>query len=260
MADDAVLVVLTKAVVGRDDDMDDWYTNIHMRDALRFRGSFAAQRFRLSPRQPSPPPTGFDWQYLAFYDVFDPERFSREHWDNALTTRMMVSDAIDDSVLNDYHYYPLQSRNNDPEASHDQSIVVLEQLRPAEGQERAFESWYNDTYLPQLMRRPGVATGSLLVFRSFGQMIPSRPDQSHVGIYRVSEDALSEWNDGSALRQSPLVDQSALLVTAWNPITPRITEDAVQHPTATSLAEEERARLRMGDRVRTGGREKLGPG
>lgn len=90
---DAVLVVLTKAVAGREADMEDWYTNIHIRDALRFRGSVTAQRFRLAADQPCPP-KGFDWQYLAFYDVFDPARFSREHLDNALTSRMQVSDAI----------------------------------------------------------------------------------------------------------------------------------------------------------------------
>lgn len=100
---EAVLVVLTKAVPGLESDMDDWYTNIHIRDALRFRGSITAQRFGWSADQLAPPP-GFDWQYLALYDVFEPPRFSSEHWENALTSRMKVSEAIDDSLLYDYHY------------------------------------------------------------------------------------------------------------------------------------------------------------
>ena len=95
---EAILVVMTKAHPGREADMDDWYTNIHVRDALRFRGSISAQRFIRSADQPMDLPDSFDWQCLALYDVFDAERFSREHWDNALTSRMMVTTAIDDII------------------------------------------------------------------------------------------------------------------------------------------------------------------
>src|SRR3546814_9362138 len=114
---EAILVVLTKAVPGRDDDLNDWYTNIHIRDALRFRGSITAQRFKRSENQVQTLTPDFDWQYLALYDVFDAQRFSQEHWDNALTSRMMVTDAIDDNVLEDYHYYPLQFRDNEDRKS-----------------------------------------------------------------------------------------------------------------------------------------------
>src|SRR3546814_10788966 len=137
---EAILVVLTKAVPGRDDDLNDWYTNIHIRDALRFRGSITAQRFKRSENQVQTLTPDFDWQYLALYDVFDAQRFSQEHWDNALTSRMMVTDAIDDNVLEDYHYYPLQFRDNDPENKHDGG-VILEQLNPAPGREDAFRKW-----------------------------------------------------------------------------------------------------------------------
>lgn len=108
--------------------MEDQYSNIHIRDALRFRGSVTARRFRLAGEQPCPP-DGFDWQYLALYDVFDPVRFSREHLDNALTSRMQVSGAIDDSLLYDFHYYPLLFQDNDPDVGHSGG-VILEELNP----------------------------------------------------------------------------------------------------------------------------------
>ena len=171
---EAILVVLSKAHPGRDDDLNDWYTNIHLRDALRFRGSIAAQRFQRSATQLSSSPEKFDWQYLALYDVFDAALFSREHWDNALTARMKITDAFDDSVLEDYHYYPLQFRDNDPETPH-RGGVILEQINPAPGQERAFHQWYNDEYLPTSVRRPGVHSGAFLMFRTYGQMLPTLP-------------------------------------------------------------------------------------
>src|SRR3546814_15537661 len=64
--------------LGRDDDLNDWYTNIHIRDALRFRGSITAQRFKRSENQVQTLTPDFDWQYLALYDVFDAQRRSEE--------------------------------------------------------------------------------------------------------------------------------------------------------------------------------------
>jgi hypothetical protein len=255
---EAVLVVLTKAQRGREDDLDDWYTNIHIRDALRFRGSITAQRFSRSASQPMPLPDSFDWQCLALYDVFDPERFSREHWENALTSRMMVTDAIDDRVLEDYHYYPLAFRNNDPETVHSGG-VILEQLNAAEGQESVFREWYADEYLPQASRRGGVQSGGFAMFRTYGQMIPTTPSHNYVGIYKVNNaKAWRSWRESKLLAEATCVDQASLRVTHWDWLTAKLTKDAVQNPTSEGLAAEERARRRMGDRVLTSGKEKLG--
>ena len=255
---EAVLVVMTKARAGREADLDDWYTNIHIRDALRFRGSITAQRFSRSAAQPMALPDSFDWQCLALYDVFDAERFSREHWENALTTRMMVTDAIDDGVLEDYHYYPLAFRDNDPELPHSGG-VILEQLNAAPGQEAAFREWYVDEYLPAASRRPGVKSAGFAKFRTFGQMIPTTPGHAYVGIYKINDPAAWQaWQGSPLLGEASCVDQASLRVTNWDWLTPMLTKDAVQNPTSTGLAAEEAARLRMGDRVLTSGTDKLG--
>lgn len=255
---EAVLVVLTKSRPGREADLDDWYTNIHIRDALRFRGSITAQRFSRSESQPMALPASFDWQCLALYDVFDAERFSREHWENALTARMMVTDAIDDSVLEDYHYYPLAFRDNDPEAPHTGG-VILEQLNAAPGQDAAFREWYADEYLPAAARRPGVKSAGFAMFRSYGQMIPTTPGHNYVGIYKVNDAAAWQaWHASPLLADATCVDQASLRVTHWDWLTPVLTKDAVQNPTSAGLATEESARLRMGDRVLTSGADKLG--
>lgn len=255
---EAVLVVLTRAHPGREADLDDWYTNIHIRDALRFRGSVTAQRFRRSLDQPMAIPPEYDWQYFALYDVFDPERFSREHWENALTSRMMVTTAIDDSVLEDYHYYPLAFRNNDPDIEHSGG-VVFEQFNAAPGKEAELRAWYADRYLPAAVRRPGVHSAALLAFRSYGQMIPTTPRYEYVGIYKVnSPDSWRAWKGASEPGNSNLVEGDGMLVTHWERLTARLTKDDVQHPSSQGLAAEEQARARMGDDVLTGGAEKLG--
>jgi len=254
---EAILVVFSKPKDGRDDDFNDWYTNIHIRDALRFRGAIAAQRFALSPDQPQRLSGDFGWKYLALYDVFDAARFSREHWDNALTPRMMVTDSFDDTVLDDYHYYPLMFRNNDPDAAQ-RGGLIAEQLNAAPGQEAAFQDWYLDSYLPAAMQRLGVQSGALLKFRPYGQLMPTAPAHAYFAFYRIADAAcITGWRNDRLLDDSPLVDHASMQITAWDKLTDRVTEDDVRHTSAAALAAEERARARMGDKVMAGGKEKL---
>jgi hypothetical protein len=247
---EAILVVFTKPKPGRDDDFNSWYSNVHIRDALRFRGSIATQRFHLSPEQVQAFDGGFHYGYLALYEVFNAERFTQEHIDNALTTRMMVSDAIDDSILDDYHYYPLQFRDNAPLSGH-KGGVILEQINVPAGREAEFEAWYNDDYLPRAVKRPGVKSGAFLVFRPIGQLVPTSPSHSYVGIYRTEgPEAAAAWKASTMLSDSPLVNAD-VAVTRWDPLIERLTKDDVFHPSSTALAAEEKARVRMGDQLVT---------
>ncbi|MDB5686777.1 MAG: hypothetical protein JWR77_1366, partial [Rhizorhabdus sp.] len=157
---EALLVVLTNAIPGRDADFNDWYDNIHTRDALRFRGSIAQQRFILAADQVQDYPGGFVSRYLALYEVFDAARFSQEHVDNALTTRMVVEDSIDISRLDDFHYYPLAFRDKAPRTFQTGS-VVMEQIAAAPGQAAAFREWYADVYLPDRFKAAGIISGAL---------------------------------------------------------------------------------------------------
>lgn len=246
---EAVLVVLTNAVAGREADFDDWYTNIHLRDALRFRGSITAQRFKWAALQAQDYPSGYGWEYMALYDVFDPERFSREHMENALTPRMMVSDAIRMDGLNDYHYFPLQFRDNAPGTRHDGG-VIMEQMAVAAGNEVEFIRWYSDSYLPIAVARPGVRKAAFMIFRPQGQLVDAIPVHNFVATYHVAgADIAATWRSDTAFRACALVDQETLAITCWDPVTPRITEDEVLHTDAASLAAEECARKRMGEHV-----------
>lgn len=245
---EAILVVLTNPVAGREDDFNDWYTNIHLRDAMRFRGSIATQRFSFASQQVQDFPQGFVAKYLALYEVYDAARFSQEHVDNALTPRMVVEDSIDMSRMDDFHYYPLVFRDKAPRTAARHS-VVLEQIRAKPGEEAAFQHWYSETYLPERMRDAGVSSAALLQFLPHGQLVDFMPEHDHVGIYRLSNDeARDGWQQGRQLRESPLVDASRLAITCWDVMTPRITEDDIHHTTAKALAAEEAARLRVGDR------------
>ena len=242
---EALLVVLTNPVEGREDDFNDWYTNIHTRDALRFRGSIAQQRFVLAPEQVQDFPGGrFHIKYLALYEVFDAERFVQEHVDNALTTRMVAEDSIDISRLDDFHYFPLHYRDKAPRTFHTGS-VVMEQIKAKPGQEAQLREWYNDHYLPERFKEDGIITGAFLAYDPHAQLVEFSPEHDHVGLWRLSDDrARSLWRP-RALLECPHIEQESLAVTCWDVLTERVTEDDVQHTSAAALAGEELARSRI---------------
>jgi len=62
-----VLVVLSNATEGGDDEFNEWYTNRHLGDVLKLRGYKAAQRFRLSDAQLGT--AELPYRYLAIYEV-----------------------------------------------------------------------------------------------------------------------------------------------------------------------------------------------
>ena len=62
-----VLVVLSNAVEGTDDEFNRWYTGTHLGEVLKLNGYVAAQRFKLSGGQLGP---GYvPYRYFALYEV-----------------------------------------------------------------------------------------------------------------------------------------------------------------------------------------------
>lgn len=61
------LIALTNAKTGRDEEFNDWYTNIHLGDVLKLPGVTAAERFVLSDVQHRPGP--MPWKYMAVYEI-----------------------------------------------------------------------------------------------------------------------------------------------------------------------------------------------
>src|SRR6478735_7675305 len=61
------LFALTNPIVGRDEEFNDWYTNVHLGDVLKLPGVVAAQRYHLGAVQHRPGP--FEWKYMAIYEI-----------------------------------------------------------------------------------------------------------------------------------------------------------------------------------------------
>jgi hypothetical protein len=110
-----IMVVLTNAVDGRDDEFNEWYTKRHLIDVVGLDGFQAAQRFVLTDTDPLQDDVAY--RYLAIYEIPDgqidkaraaldaargtdalpkssamhPERF--RGWYTAMTERVISKDA-----------------------------------------------------------------------------------------------------------------------------------------------------------------------
>jgi hypothetical protein len=153
--------------------------------------------------------------------------------------------------LNDYHYFPLQFRDNFPGMRHDGG-VIMEQIKVAESEEEAFIDWYNQHYFAAACARSGVRKGAFMKFLPQGQLVDMVPVHNFVVTWHVDDAATVDmWRQDQALQNCTFIDQPSFSVTCWEPVTPKITEDEVIHTNAAGLAEEQRARADMGDRVMT---------
>ncbi|AMO70536.1 hypothetical protein [Sphingorhabdus sp. M41] len=242
---EAMLVVLTNAVEGRDADFNDWYSNIHARDTMRMRGALAQQRFRFAEEQVQDFADPFPAQYLALYDVYDAVWLTQEHIDRARTPYMIVEDSLDMSRLDDFFYFPLHFRDKKPR-TFSNCGVVLEQMQTKPGQEAAFREWYGDVYMADRFRQDGIVSSAFLGFEDYGQMMPFPPGHDHVAIWRLEdENARDAWRGSSPLADCPFIETDKTAISCWDVASKRIIKDDVTYPDSASLAKEEAARARI---------------
>jgi hypothetical protein len=235
----AILTVLTDALEGRDAEFNDWYTNVHIRDVMRFGGSIRVHRLVASAVQVETP----SHRYFTIYDTFDPALLSQEHHDAAGTRRMVVKIDYDKPNIINGYYYPVASRTNDPVClTPDDLPMILEQIDvPAERREQ-LEDWYAATRMPGLLKQPAHVSGTLMRFDPAGQLAEFTPVYSHIAIWRVTylATAIESWRDCAA---GPLQGLKRR-VGCFEPMAPYLTRDHVQNASDDMLAIEEGARLR----------------
>ncbi len=61
-----ILVVLTNPVPGKEDEFNEWYSNIHIQEICQLPGFKSAQRFKLGDAQLGPDGAH---RYLAIYEI-----------------------------------------------------------------------------------------------------------------------------------------------------------------------------------------------
>ena len=99
MSDRHVLMVLSNAVDGKDDEFNSWYDNKHLPDVLSVPGFVAAQRYTANALQLTEdgPPAH---RYLAIYEIEGDVATALAGLGAAVEAGMFLSPALDmDTVL-----------------------------------------------------------------------------------------------------------------------------------------------------------------
>ncbi len=89
------LVVFTQPTEGREDEYNDWYDEIHLREVLETDGFVGAQRFALSDAQIGDVADAVPSRYLAIYEIEADSLEAALEKLNAGAATMQMSDALD---------------------------------------------------------------------------------------------------------------------------------------------------------------------
>lgn len=253
---ESTLVVFQNPIEGRQRAFDDWYTNIHLRDAMRLDTAIAGQRFIQADRQLSlggqtVVPT--HWAH-TIYEWSDAAKCLQDHLDMVCTPKMEVSKDGDLHGIREYfgRAVYLSHRWNKSLGFRRGVDVLTAMIKIDPARQNEFIAWFERDHTPALLAEPGFASASLFALHEVQVLPPEFTLFAHYGLYD-SPVALAGW-EAAFGRGTPL-DIAAQCdfaeVTCWQPRTRRMRPRDMRRPSAHAAAEEQRARAELADRFLT---------
>lgn len=253
---ESILVVFQNPVEGRLEAYDDWYTNIHIRDAMRIEGAIATQRFVVSYDQLTLDGARVHPAHWA-HTIYEWESAAKSvegHRTRAGTPKMEISKDGSFENLRDYFYRPaFLSHGWTKEDGFRRSDDILTAMIVPAGAPAGFISWFQDVHIPAILACDGFASAGLFTLHE-SQSLPVPSEHPLVAIYALSDRkaALNAWE---AMETEGVAGLSsfalAVEVTCWQPRIARLQSEDVIHPSPEAAASEIRARKACSDRFFT---------
>lgn len=247
---ESILVVHQNPVTGRLNEYDDWYTNIHIRDALRLDGAIATQRFIVGDEQPV-----LDGKAVApelwahtIYEWESAQKSVDGHNARAGTPLMEISRDGAFKGLRDYFYRPeYLSHGWSREAGFRRGTEILTVLLQPEGESAAFLAWFKEHHAPDTLTLPGFGSVGLFSLHEC-QSLPLDPEYPVVAIYGLTDRpvALKAWAERHDARsENDLTSHTRKLeVGAWQPRIERLRAEEVANPSPEAAVREQTARVK----------------
>lgn len=252
---ESILIVFQNPREGRRDSYDDWYTNVHIRDAMRLDGAIATQRFVATSEQPVIGGAKVDPGYFA-HTIYEWESAAKSvagHNERAGTPLMEITGDCSFEALRDYFFRPVfLSHGWTRETGFrrgDSVMTVL--IRPREGDEQAFARWFEEAHAPAALALEGIGSAGLFSYHE-EQSLPVPLGFPLVAVYGVTDRAAAvrAWSAQAGTGSDTDLAARArdIEVGCWQPRIPRLRAEQVASPDAASAAEEVRARALYADR------------
>jgi len=252
---ESILVVFQNALEGRQDTYDDWYTNIHIRDAMRLEGAIATQRFGPAADQPVLDGRRVEAGYFA-HTIYEWESAAKSvagHTMRAGTPWMEIIRDCSFAGLRDYFYRPVflshgWSREKGFRRGDD---VLTALIIPPEGAGADFEEWFIARHATDTVGLRGIGSVGLFSLHE-EQSLPTPSRFKYVAIYALSDRtaALDAWQVRHDKRSTTDLSGQAreVEIACWQPRTPRLRSEEVANPSPSARAEEQRARATYANR------------
>lgn len=246
---ESILIVYQNAVEGRQASYDDWYTNIHIRDAMRLDGAIATQRFITSLQQPIVDGRPVNPGYFA-HTIYEWESAAKSvlgHNERVGTVDMEVIRDASFEGLRDYFYRPVflshgWTREQGFRRGDD---VITALIVPNERGGLGFSQWFEQHHAPDTLTLPGFGSVGLFSYHE-EQSLPTPFRFPLVAIYGVTDRsaAVQAWTERYHNRgELDLSSQAAEVETGcWQARIPRLRSEEVLDPPAAAVEEETRAR------------------
>ncbi|GGC19034.1 hypothetical protein GCM10011371_03340 [Novosphingobium marinum] len=252
---ESILVVYQNPLEGRLSAYDDWYTNVHIRDAMRLDGAIATQRFAVHALQPTIEGQRVTPRFWAhtIYEWESAAASVQGHSERAGTELMQITGDASFTGLRDFFFRPEHlSHGWEREAGFrgSASAVMTALLEPA-GDPDDFAKWFASEHAPHTTSLPGIGSASLFSLHE-EQSLPVASEFPLVAVYGLSDaaQAIAAWSERHAAGDpNDLGYRTARYeIGCWEPRTPRLMARDVLSPSPAALAEETRARAAYADR------------
>lgn len=255
---ESILIVFQNPQEGRRDSYDDWYTNVHIRDAMRLDGAIATQRFITADEQPVIGGAKVLPGYFA-HTIYEWESAARSvagHSERAGTPLMEITGDCSFAGLRDYFFRPVfLSHGWTREAGFRRGASVMTALiLPRAGDERRFMRWFEDAHVPAILKRDGIGSAGLFSYHE-QQSLPVPLRFPLVAVYGVTDRAAAvrAWSveAGTGSPADLAAKTREIEIGCWQPRTERLRAERVADPDVAAAAEEARARKTYADRFLT---------
>lgn len=186
---ESIFVVYQNPAAGRLAEYDDWYTNIHIRDAMRLDGAIATQRFCVGDQQLSldgQPGVPEHWAH-TIYEWQSAAKSVAGHHDRAGSALMEISRDCAFEALRDYFYQPQYlSHGWRPEAGFRRGADILTALIAPSVDSRAFAQWFEAEHVPDTLAMPGFGSAALFSLHQ-EQSLPHPAEYPMVAVYGLTD-------------------------------------------------------------------------
>lgn len=246
-----LLAVLLDSVKGRESELSDYYTNVHIRDVMRLPGSVAVQRFEHNCAEPG---VGSNpHRFFAIYEISDRKACSKGHYGDIFTLRMPISPDADFDRLQDGYYDVVCGSRSSAYGEGIDGPVIVVRLNAKLGEGDSFEQYWSGSIV-DMSSLPGVIGGQLFrVTKPEEQMFDLPMTHRYLALFRVNDEhiAMVAWRKHQSIQEQTdnTTDWESVIVASYTPLFPRLQAADVIHPSVRAATEEKRARLAVGEGI-----------